>query len=222
MLLFCSFTRMYRAPWRNWKRSGTSSGVASCRTPCKPGDRTCPGGFALHDRCHMMCVNAERHGCCRPADAATIAGPLLQQQEQQQQQQRRRQEQEQTQPMGPGQQQSTLTPAAGAQGLRMPGSAAPAPPAKAVPLPALGSLHFAMGSPGAKAANRLVGDPSFDAAAYAAYQAVFDVPAGQYAPALHREVTAAATLQLPPEQSAQFAVMASGARLLLLACPRPL
>ena len=57
-----------------------------------------------------------------------------------------------------------------------------------------------------------MGDASFDSAAYAAYQALFDVPAGQYAPALQRNVTAT-PLQSMPEQSAHFAANAADSHL---------
>lgn len=60
---------------------------------------------------------------------------------------------------------------------------------RATPLPALSSLHFATSSTGASDALSLVGDQSFDSAAYAAYQALFDVPAGRHAPTLARHRT---------------------------------
>jgi hypothetical protein len=118
------------------------------------------------------------------------------------------QQQQQTLPAKPSQHHLTQGAAAGEHDLQLPAPAAPAPAGKAMALPALSSLHFATGSSGSAAADHLVGDPSFDSAAYAAYQALFDVPAGQYAPALQRNVTAT-PLQSTPEQSAEFAAIAS-------------
>ena len=126
--------------------------------------------------------------------------------------QQQQQQQQQTPPAEQSQHHLTQGAAAGEHDLQLPATAAPAPAGKAVVLPALSSLHFATGSSGPAAADHLVGDSSFDSAAYAAYQALFDVPAGQHAPALQRDVTAT-PLQSTPEQSTEFAAVAYGSHL---------
>ena len=118
------------------------------------------------------------------------------------------QQQQQAEPAGHSHYQLTRSAAAENGGPQLAANATPAPVGKAVALPALSSLHFDTGSSGPAAADQLVGDSSFDSAAYAAYQALFDVPAGQYAPSLQRNVTAT-PLQSMPEQSAHFAANAA-------------
>lgn len=128
--------------------------------------------------------------------AAMPAAEQLQQQPQQQ----------------PQKQQQQVQPGSGAAGLAASGSELPARDTveqqvqtttagvgKATPLPALSSIHFATGSQGSDASPSLVGDESFDSAAYAAYQALFNVPAGRHAPALQREQESAAQPQFVPQ-----------------------
>ncbi len=62
---------------------------------------------------------------------------------------------------------------------------------KATAFPALSSIHFATAGTPADGAAGLVGDQSFDSAAYAAYQSMFDVPGGRHAPTLRRRRAAA-------------------------------
>lgn len=121
---------------------------------------------------------------------------------------------------------STSSPSAGGNTEQAPAGGSPTVAAapqwkegvgRAEAFPALSSMHF---SADGSAAAAMVGDQGFDAAAYAAYQDLFDVPGGRYPPpfAAQREAAAAGSMtevDPPAQQHARENRTPSGE------CPNP-